>query len=78
MSGMIHKTLIGMKAKGEDHSVSPPARALDLEVIGEDAYLDVVELDRDGNVQGKPTARVQVHARSLLRALATAIEDHDS
>lgn len=57
----------------DDQYTEPPARELNLAVIGTDAHLSVVELDESGHRQ--PSSDVVVPARSLLRALTAAIDD---
>ena len=57
----------------DDQYTEPPARELNLAVIGTDAHLSVVELDEAG--QRQPSSDVVVPARSLLRALQAALDD---
>lgn len=68
---------IAALGKGEDEYYEPPSRELNLSVIGSNAHLSVVELDRHGNRQ-EASKDIIVPARSLLLALQAAVQDADA
>ena len=74
--GMIEIRVAAM-GKGEDYYTEPPARVLDVAVIGGDAFIDLYETDDVGKVVGEPQFSVRVPARSLAIALKAAMEDND-
>ncbi len=69
---------ISISAKGEDDGqyYEPPARLLNLTVVGGDAYLSIYEHGM-GDRAADPIASVEVPARSLLLALTAAVEDDE-
>ncbi|GAA5015319.1 hypothetical protein [Actinopolymorpha pittospori] len=73
--GMIEQIRIAAMGEGEDEYTAPPARILDLAVIGEDADIDIYDTDPAGKTLDKPAFSVRVPARSLAIALNAAIEE---
>ena len=73
--GMIEQIRVAAMGKGEDAYTVPPARVLDVAVIGGDAFIDIYDNDDVGKVVGDPVFSVRVPARSLAIALKAAIED---
>lgn len=71
---MIRDINISAKSSEEDDYVEPPTRVLNLTVIGGTAFLNICGLDEKQQMT-EPVASIDVPARSLLRALAAAIED---
>ena len=71
---MIRDITISAKGTDDDEYYEPPARLLNLTVIGGEAHLSIYE---HGDVEraAEPTASIEVPARSLLLALTAAIED---
>lgn len=67
--------MIAARGAGEDDYTEPPARELNLAVIGDDAHLSVTELDERGVRQESSARDLIVPARSLLRALQAAVDD---
>lgn len=73
----IREITIAARGDGDDEYTEPPARELNLAVIGTDAHLSVTELDERGHRQPPASRDIIVPARSLLRALQAAIDDED-
>ena len=73
---MIREISISAKGEDDDQYYEPPARVLDLTVVGGDAYLSIYEHGM-GDRAADPIASVEVAARSLLLALTAAVEDDE-
>lgn len=71
----IREIHIGAYNDGEQQ-YDPPERVLNVAVIGKKVFLDIQPCDEHGTL-GEAEARVQVPARSLLRALQALIEDDE-
>jgi hypothetical protein len=70
---MIEDIYIAAKGEGEDEYTGPPARVLNVTVIGGDAHLGVIPVDQVGNRLQQEGRDVVVRARTLLAALQAAI-----
>jgi hypothetical protein len=75
---VIERVLIA--ALGDDHELltAPPARYVEVEVIGGLAHLGIREVAEGGFPAEQLTAEVVVPARSLIRALTALVEDEEA
>jgi len=62
----------------EDAPTEPPARILDLAVVGPNATLSIYDLGDRNHLPDRPTADIKVPARSLLLALQALVSDQET
>jgi hypothetical protein len=71
---------VTIAALGDDHErlTAPPARYVEVEVIGGLAHVGIREVAEGGFPAEQLTAEVVVPARSLIRALTALVEDEEA